>query len=424
VIRSWSSTANVRAVLSTLATLALVGAAQIANAANIIRIGVDKIEFKWAAASGAPEGYLVSRSNKGGPLQAFAWVTQPRVEISVVPGDQVAISVRPGARNSAGALILGPASAQSDRVWITAAPTFPIGGNWLLRCSTCPSMQQRSVSNASRVLAEVSGPPTTWKPLGRAVVDGASEVMVWHEETTGRLIAWDPDDLVTVPGTLGTAGLAGALRGVGPADFDRDGIEELVVQRVDTGWVLLIGLTEQGLRLVAALPAPAGAELAAARDFTRDGKIDFVWRDYAAGKVTLQSVMIDPKLNPPAAQLYGSPKLIASQLTSNFAIASTGDYDGDNWLDLLWRHGTGQLQIMYLVKGQLDQVANLVFQTDDAGRFVVGSDDLDGIPGEEIALQHATNKEMALVFPAKPTTSQRMKWLHPGSEWRALRWDY
>jgi hypothetical protein len=423
VIRSWSSTANVRAVLSALATLALVGGAQIANAANIIRIGVDKIEFKWTAARGA-KGYLVSRSNQGGPLQAFAWVTQPRVEMSVVPGDQVTISVKAGARNSAGVLILGPASAQSDRVFITAAPRFPIGGKWLLRCFTCPSMQQRSVSNASRVLAEVSGPPTTWKALGRAVVDGASEVMIWHEETTGRLIAWDPDDLVTVPGTLGTSGIAAALRGVGPADFDRNGIEELVVQRVDTGQVLLIGLTAQGLRVVAALPAPAGAELAAARDFTRDGKIDFVWRDYATRKVTLQSVIVDPKLNRPGAPLYEAPKLIASQLTSSVEIASTGDYDGDNWLDLLWRHSTGQLQITYLVNGQLDQVANLVFQTEDAGRFVIGSDDLDGIPGEEIALQHATSKEMALVFPAKPTTSQRMKWLHPGSEWRALPWDY
>ena len=141
------------------------------------------------------------------------------------------------------------------------------------------------------------------------------------------------------------------------------------------------------MRQVASLPNPTGAELVAARDFNGDGRVDFVWHNYATGILTRQSVRIDPKLNPPISQLYAAPVAIASGLGTNILV-STGDYDGDQWLDLLWRDATGRLQIMYLVDGNFDQLVALAFAADDASRFVVGSTDMDGIPGDEIAIQH------------------------------------
>jgi hypothetical protein len=414
----------VRAVLSVAAlALAVVGVAQVSNAANIVRIGVNKIEFKWTAATGSPEGYLVSRSNKGGPLQAFAWVTEPRVEMPVVPGDQITITVAPGARNTAGTIFLGPTSAQSDRVWVIAAPTFPTGGEWLLRCPTCPSIAQRSLADASIVEAEVAAFNDKWKILGTAMLDGVNDALIWYNDSTGQLLAWDATDLMMIPGTLGTLP-QGGLRPIGPADFDRDGIQEYVAQRTDNGQVVVIGLTSSGIRQVAAPFTPVGVELVAARDFTNDGKVDFIWRNTAARTLTMQSVLVDPKLNPVPSKLYGPAQTLATGLATDVAIASTGDYDGDGWLDLLLRSSTGQLSIMYLANGRVDGLADVVFQADDLSRFVVGSANIDGLPGDEIALQNGTTKEMALVFPANTTTTQRMKWLHPGPQWRAVRWDY
>ena len=414
-----------RAVLSGfVAALVFVGVAQVSHAANIIRIGVNKIEFEWAAGTGSPEGYLVSRSNKGGPLQAFAWVSQPRVEMPVTAGDQITISVAAGARNNQGVLLLGPASPQSDRIWVVGAPVLPTGGEWLLRCEQCPSMAARSLTDASVVLAEVPALPAKWKVLGRARLDDEGDGMIWVNQATGQIVAWDPYELYVIPGTIGAIA-TGPVRGVGPADFDGNGIQELVTQRIDTGEVQMLGLVAgRGVTRVASLPAPPGSELVAARDFTRDGLVDFVWRNLASGTLTMQSVLVDPKLNRPVTQVYAQPRTIASGLASDLLVVSSGDYDGDGWLDLLLRKGTGQLEIMYLADGEMDAVADLVFPTDDAIRYVVGSANIDSIPGDEIALQHGTTKEMALVFPAKPDASQRMKWLHPGAQWRAIKWDY
>jgi hypothetical protein len=415
-------TASVRAVLSGFAALALVGTAQLANAANVMRIGVNELEFKWAAGGGSPDGYLVSRSNKGGPLQAFAWVTEPRLVMPVAPGDTIAISVAPASRNSDGTLFMGPASVESDRIWVLPAPAFPIGGEWLLRCATCRTLSQRSLSNAGVELARVASPPANWRPLGRALLDDASDYLLWYNGATGGMVAWDAIDLTPVPGLSGMIGSM-PLRGVGPADFDGDGIQEFVVQRTDTGQVLLVGARSTGLALVASLPAPSGAELVAARDFTRDGKIDFIWRSYAAGTAMLQSVLVDPKQNPPFSQLYAPPRVLATGVPSSSIVASTGDYNGDQWIDLLWRAADGRLQAQYLVNGVPSSAADLGFFTDDGSRIVVGSSDLDGVPGDEIALQHAFNKEMSVVFPIKTGTAQRLKWLHPGAQWRALKWD-
>src|SRR5688572_4350491 len=178
-------------MLAGVASLALVGAAQVSSAANRVVVGATSVRFEWGPSSGLPEGYLVSRSNKGGALQAYAWVTDTSVEVAVVPGDQIAITVAAGGRDTSGAFRLGPASTLSDRVWVLPAPNLPVSGAWMLRCASCPSVALRSLSNAAVVLAEAPALAPPWRPIGRAMLDYDSEYIIWHNAHTGQFQVWD-----------------------------------------------------------------------------------------------------------------------------------------------------------------------------------------------------------------------------------------
>ena len=228
-----------RAVLSGFAALALVGAAQISNAANVIRIGVNKIEFKWTGASGSPDGYLVSRSNKGGPMQAFAWVTKPRVEMPVVPGDQITISVAPGrgtapercswARHPFNRIASGWSPRRRSHRWRVPAAVLGVSVDTAAIALQCVARARRGARDAQH-----------WKMLGRAALDDA-------ERRDGLAQRDDRADLRLGPlrsrDDPGQHRLGGArtYKGVGPADFDRNGIQELVTQRLDTGAVVCSG---------------------------------------------------------------------------------------------------------------------------------------------------------------------------------------
>jgi hypothetical protein len=124
-------------------------------------VGVDKVRFAWSPPSGATTGYWVSRSLNGAAFQTYAYSTTPTIEIPVTVGDELMIAVAAVATNSSGALIVGPQSPISDRIYIEAAPRYPSAtGAWLLRCATCPgSCAARSATpRPSRARSRVRPP--------------------------------------------------------------------------------------------------------------------------------------------------------------------------------------------------------------------------------------------------------------------------
>src|SRR5215468_9904792 len=216
--RTWA------AATALLPAIAIAGAANVASAANQILYGADSVRFAWTAASGSPTAYWVYRILNGSALRPYAIAPGTSIEIPVSPRDELAIAVAAVGYDQSGALRTGPLSPLSDRVWALRSPVFSVGGSWLLRCSTCPELERRSLADASIIEASAPGLAAPWRVLGRAALIRGREQIVWHNAQTGELAVWDEGTLAPIPGAVGLGSTA--MRGIGGADFNNDGTEE------------------------------------------------------------------------------------------------------------------------------------------------------------------------------------------------------
>lgn len=385
-----------------------------AHAATQTLVGVTSVRFSWAPASGSLAGYVVSRSLNLGAYQTYATTVEPKIAIPVKPGDQVSIRVAAAGYDSAGVYRVGPESANSDTVAVVASPIFPVPGSWVLRCSTtCNTVQTRSLANASLVLAQAPGLPNPWRVLGMARLQNRRDQIIWHNATTGDFSIYDGQFLAPIP-SLANTGIA-PLRRVGAADLDRDGNDEFVMQRTDYPWVVVGGILAGRFTLIGTIAAPSGATLAAVRDFDGNGAADLLWRDATGAKLDLWKTGGNPLLSPP----IGSVR-VASGLASDAAVASTGDYNGDGHVDVLWRYADGRLAISYLRDGVPIGYVALTAAAGDVDRRVAGSVDIGGTAGEEIALQENASGLIWILDPATSGATTRTKVVHPGKDWRVV----
>jgi len=408
----------VRSARVALVWLAIALAAVAASAESTILVGVDSVRFAWTPAAGAPLGYSVSVSYRSGAPIVNHWVTETSIDLPVAPGDRISIAVAAGARDGSGVFRLGAQSPFSDPVWIVRSPRFAASGTWLLQCASCPSLALRSLADASDVVSEGPGLPAPWRVVARAALASGADLLVWRNPTTGELEIWDSEELQPIPG--GTALGPRLARAVGSADFDGDGIEEFLLQNLQTNTVSLWALTPGGFERVAVLPDPE-AFLAVAEDLTGDGKIDLVWHEIASGRVYLWNVVGDPRVGGPLTSVYQLPSSrLVTGLPSDVRVVNTGDYDGDGQPDLLLRYGDGRLAILYLYAGSVRRFTALPGIPGDVDRSVVGSIDVDGIPGDEIALRDRITGAISILLPAYTSEAARILVLTPGSRWRAV----
>jgi hypothetical protein len=396
----------------------LIGIAGSAHAVDQILVGVTSVRFAWTAASGSPSGYFVSRSLNGGTFQQYTITSSPSVSIPVAPGDQIMIQVAAASYDSTG-YHAGPMSTVSDRVIVQRAPVFPSAtGSWLLRCPTCNTIQNRSVSDASQVLAQAEGLASPWRVLGTAKLQNGRDQIIWQNSSTGKLSVYDAQFLAPITG-LTDVGPA-ALRGVGAADFDGDGKEEFVVQRTDTGTVMAWAVNSGRFENIGTIPGPPGGKLVAVRDFDHDGHVDLLWQDPIAGTLDLWRLANDPTVATPITTLIAQIVRVASNLTYDATVAATGDFDGDGYPDVLFRYANGRLAISYLVAGLPLRYVVLTAVTGDIDRRVVGSVEIGGTAGTEIALQDNVTGLITILDPSPTGSNTRTAVLHPGSEWRVV----
>lgn len=409
--RTWGG--RVRLALAGVVILCTAIASAAASATQYL-VGVNEVRFAWAPAEGATHGYLVSVTRDGTALTPLSWVTEPAVRVRVAAGDRLVIAVQALRRNSSGTLEAGPYSPLSEVVQIVGSPRFPVTGEWTLTCAVCPSLAVRSLANASVLLAEVSALPAPWRIVGRAVLSsGGPELLFWHNPTTGEIDLWDAAELTPLPEGAFTG--PPSSRAVGSADFDRDGIEELVIHQPSTNQVHLYGLTPGGLARVATLTGSATATLAAVEDFTGDRKIDLLWHNRTLGTLELRSVLGNSLLS---LSLSSATIVLLGSYSTGAVVAETGDYDGDGETDLLWRYADGRLIVTYLVDGRVRNSTTLPAAAGDANQSVVGSVDVNGIAGDEIALQDQTTNAISILVPTYTEEALRIAVLTPGSRWK------
>ena len=395
------------------------GIAGAAHAADQLLVGVSSVRFAWAAASGQPSGYIVSLSLNGSAHQPFLTTVQPAIEVPVSAGDRISIRVAATGYNSSGAYVSGPLSPISDTITVSPSPVFPVSGTWLLHCSTCNTVMNRSLSDASRVLARTPGLADPWRVLGIAKLRYGRDHVIWHNASTGAFAIYDGPFLAPIAG-LSDVGPA-ALRGVGAADLDGDGREEFIVQRTDTAKVLAWGVSDAGrFESIGTIPSPPNAKLVAARDFDLNGTIDLLWYDQAARTLDLWKMAKDPTLLLPLTTLVANTLRVASGLALDASVAAAGDFDGDRFPDVLWRYSDGRFAITYLSAGiPLRQVA-LTAVAGDVDRRVVGTVEIGGTVGFEVALQDKVTGVISILDPSPSGANPRFIVVHAGSEWRVV----
>jgi len=386
----------------------VVGLLHAASAGALARlVGVDQATFRWSPASGSVDGYVVFVSHDGAPFAVDQVVADERAVLSVHAGETIRVSVQAFGPAPDGTTATGLRSQASEPVRVDPVPSLAPTGVWLLHCGSCGTMQARSLYDG-HVLADLTAPLAPWTFGGLAHPSADATRAVWWRPLESVLVLASLSANATVTSSAEGPEVAGR-RLAGVADLDQDGVDEIVLHDPESGVVEIWrpGESEE-LAVASAFAGPSHAELAVA-DVTGDGRPELLWH-FPSGVVTGWALS---QLRPVATRLLG--------VTADSAeLASAADYDGDGRSDLLWREADGSLSIWYMRYGSLRRAADLPYLEGDDHRRVVGSADLDGVPGAEIAVQDDETGAIDVIYPRSDTAFARVLALTPGSRWTAV----
>jgi Cadherin-like/Bacterial pre-peptidase C-terminal domain/FG-GAP-like repeat/Bacterial Ig domain/Bacterial cadherin-like domain len=148
------------------------------------------------------------------------------------------------------------------------------------------------------------------------------------------------------------------IRGV--ADINQDGNPDLLWRKPTTGengfW--LLGDVGQTLATVA-LPGLSGWDLQGIGDFNGDGSPDLIWRTQDKQNAFW---FLDKGT-------FVSAELFVDDLTVNKRVVGTGDFNGDGLTDILWRNFNDGSNEVWLMKGPaLEQIVSILGVADLAWR--------------------------------------------------------
>lgn len=254
------------------------------------------------------------------------------------------------------------------------------------------------------------------KVVGDLDGDGTSDIV--FQDSGGGLAAWlmkgkrmDRATLLS-PGTVGDKDWQLAAR----ADFDADGQSDLLFQHHDgrlAVWLM------NGTRLVkASLLDPEGPgssdwRVVGAGDFNRDGHQDVLFQQ-AGGLMAIWHLrgtrLLSATLTDPSSP--GDP---------NWKIAATGEFDGDDQVDLVFQHTDGSLAI-WLMNGTVLKRA-LRPNPDSSGSpdwRVVATGDYSGRDHSDLLFQNRESLEIAVWFMSGLNLSEASlaSPSNPGGTWR------
>ncbi len=179
--------------------------------------------------------------------------------------------------------------------------------------------------------------------------------ILWRNQQSGDTLLWELNS-TTFAGSTQLPTQAATWQFEGKGDFNRDGSLDLLWRNTATGEINLWLMNGADLGTIVTTPnLPKVPDLAwkveGIADFTGDGKLDLLWRNYQTGEIATWNLdgtnFIDVSYLPRVTDL-------------SWQIKGIGDFNGDRKVDLLWRNDrTGEDAFWLLDGAKLASIVNL-----------------------------------------------------------------
>jgi histidinol dehydrogenase len=189
-----------------------------------------------------------------------------------------------------------------------------------------------------------------WRIVGLGDFNGdGNPDVVWQDPATGAAQIW----LMGGPGgnvfqSAVTLSIGNSFRIMSVADFNKDGIPDVIWQDQTSGWAQIWFMGgPQGTALTAAvnLTLQNTWRIAGTGDFNGDGVPDVVWQDPVTGGVQIWY------LGGPQGNVVQSAVNLVSSSASK--VAAIADFNGDGHPDVVWQDRvTGAAQVWFLTGAQ------------------------------------------------------------------------
>lgn len=212
-----------------------------------------------------------------------------------------------------------------------------------------------------------------------------------------------------------TVGLVGGASEAG-RDFDGDGHDDVLWFNHETGYVaawLMNGTSWRANVLLYPTPVPTEWRPFATGDLNGDGDADILWHNIRTGQV--------------AAWLMNGTSWAASVVLYDgfvpleWSPIGTGDFNGDDRLDILWSRNFGrEIAVWYMDGTTLDSFGVVAY---DAGGYVIPTSvaDVDGDRDSDIVFTHVrTGDASAWLMDGTTRTASIVLGRKLGTEWKPL----